>query len=257
MTKTSIKDIEELIVGLGFQRKDRVMVHSSLFSLGIIENGVEGFHHALLNVIGEEGTIIVPTFTHSFRQGKVFNILETPSEKSLGMYAEYIRKLKGAVRSSDPLFSMAAFGPDAQELMIRTSINCFGKGSVYERLFEANVRYLALGITYSTGLSAFMHLERLANVPYRKELCLEGRSIDTDGKEFDDSAIHFARDENEFYQTGRTNREPMGAMLEEAGVSVAANFKNGRHFALSSKPFEEFVLNKLKDNPMIMFEIIK
>ncbi len=255
MTKTSIKDIEDLLIRLGLQRKDRVMVHSSLFSLGVIENGVDGFHRALLNVIGNEGTIIVPTFTHSFRQGKVFNILESPSEKSLGIYAEYIRKTQSSVRSSDPLFSMAAIGPDAQELMNRKSINCFGKGSVYERLFEANVRYLALGITYSTGLSAFMHLERLANVPYRKELRLEGRSINTTGKEFDDSAIHFARDENKFYQTGRTNREPMGAMLEEAGVSVAINFRNGRHFALSSNSFEQFVLNQLKENPMIMFEL--
>ena len=257
MTRTSIKDIEKLLRGLGLQKNDRVMVHSSLFSLGIIENGIDGFHQALLNVIGDEGTIIVPAFTHSYRQGKIFDLLQTPSEKSLGMYSEYIRKKSSSVRSADPLFSMAASGPDAHELMIRTSINCFGTGSVYERLFEANVRYLAIGITYSTGLSAFMHLEKLANVPYRKDLFLTGRSINAEGQEYDDSAIHFARDENEFYQTGRTNREPMGVMLEDAKVSLAANFKNGRHFALLSKPFEQFVLSKLENDPMMMFELNK
>lgn len=255
MTRTSIKEIEVLLRLLGLKRNDRVMVHSSLFSLGIIENGINGFHQALMNVIGDEGTIIVPAFTHSFRQGKIFDILQTPSEKSLGLYSEYIRKKSNSVRSSDPLFSMVASGPDAQELMIRTSINCFGVGSVYERLFEANVRYLAIGITYSTGLSAFMHLEKLASVPYRNDLFLSGRSINASGQEYDDSAVHFARDESAFYRTGRTNREPMGVMLEEAKVSLSANFKNGRHFSLLSKPFEQFVLTKLEKNPLMMFEL--
>ena len=36
------------------------LVHSSLLSLGKIENSVKGFYKAIRDVIGEEGTIIVP-----------------------------------------------------------------------------------------------------------------------------------------------------------------------------------------------------
>ena len=68
MRYTSIDEIKHLISSLGLKKKDVVLVHSSLFSLGKIENNVEGFYKAIRDVIGEEGTIIVPTFTYSFRR---------------------------------------------------------------------------------------------------------------------------------------------------------------------------------------------
>lgn len=256
MLKTSIADLTSFFKELGLRQSDKVMIHSSLFSLGIIERGIEGFHQAVMDVIGEEGCIIVPTFTHSYRHKKIYDIKLTSSDKTLGMYPEFIRKKEGASRNMDPLFSMAALGHNT-ELIRRRTINCFGEGSVYEKLFDNNIVFLALGITYSTGLSAFMHLEKLAGVPYRKDLLLCGESIDEGGVLHNDCAMHFARDEDDFYIKGRTNREPMGGLLEGAGISKALTFRNGRHFALRAGLFKEFVLEKLSCDTMFMFDTNK
>lgn len=253
MLKTFSEDLKFLFHKLGVVSNDIVMVHSSLFSLGLIQNGVEGFHDVLSKSIGPEGCIIVPTFTHSYRHNKIYNLKQTPSDKTLGLYSEYIRNHKNAIRNSDPLFSMAALGNN-DNLIERNSINCFGVGSVYEKLFNADVLFIALGISYSTGLSAFMHLEKLAEVPYRKDLKLYGESIDENNTIYKDSAIHFARNEEDFYLNGRTNREPIGKDLERVGISKAVNFRNGKHFSIRAKSFKEFVLERLEKDKMCMFE---
>jgi aminoglycoside 3-N-acetyltransferase len=254
MRRTSVPELTDLLRALGVVAGDRVMLHTSLFSLGLIEDGAAGFERALKEVVGVEGTIIVPTFTFSFRRGEVFDLKRTPADRSLGMFPERIRTLPEAFRSSDPLFSKAAIGRDAEHLMQRTSVNCFGRNSVYHRLFEHNVVFVCIGITYSTGLSAFMHLEKLAEVPYRREMKFDGRSRGEQG-EYADSAIHFMRQETLPWSKGHTNREPMGRELEQCGISTAVNFGNGHHFALRAQPFQEYVLSKVLRDPLVMFDL--
>lgn len=253
MIKTRIVELKDLFQSLGLKKNDAVFIHSSLFSLGIIENGIEGFHKALIEVVGREGTIIVPTFTYSFRRNQIFDIQNTPSAKNLSIYSEFIRNDKNAIRSSDPLFSMAAIGPNAKKLMARNSFNCFGENSIYEKIFEQDIKFLCIGITYSTGLSAFMHLEKKSNIPYRKDLKLKGTSKDIKGKEFNDCAIHFAKDET-FFQDAKTDRENIGNYLEKTNISKSLNFKYGKHFLIKAKNFEHSVLEKLYENPFCMIK---
>ena len=109
-----------------------------------------------------------------------------------------------------------------------------------------------IGITYSTGVAGFMHLEKLAGVDYRFDLRLTGTSIGPDGRSCDDEAIHFARDEARFPK-GRTDRELMGRWLEEAGISTTVRYGSGRHMAFDAAPFADFVLDRLRRDPRVMF----
>lgn len=227
------------------------MVHSSIFTLGKIENGLSGLYQAFRKILGEKGTLMVPTFTYSFRRNQIFDVRNTPTGAEIGSFAEYIRKLPGAIRSTDPLFSMAAIGPQAEDLMERTSHRCFGKDSIYEKIFSANALFVALGITYSTGITAFLHLENLAGIDYRREMRFDGQSIGYDGKIYDDWAIHFARDE-EKYPSAYTNRDPLGYQMEELGISKAVDFGSGHHIALRAQSFKECVLSKLAKDPHLM-----
>lgn len=253
MRWTSAADVADLVRALGARRGDTLVVHSALFTFGILEDGTEGFHRALASVVGPDGTIVVPTFTWSFRRGEIFDIKHSPAARSVGTYAEHVRRRSGTIRSADPLFSMAAAGPEAHDLMRRTTINCFGPGSIFERLFDRDVLILGLGITYSTGISPFMHLERLAAVPYRHELLLEGTSRDWDGREHPDRAMHFARDEVNFAGF-RTNRDPLGRRMEERRVSECVERGGYRHIGLRARPFAEFVLGALARDPFVMLE---
>ena len=251
LRKTSIRELEDLLSTLGVGDGDIVMVHSAVFTLGHIESGPSGLYHAFRNLLGDEGTLIVPTFTYSFRRDQVFDVRNTPVGAEIGAFAEYVRKLPGATRSTDPLFSMAAIGPQAEALMKRTSHNCFGEGSIYEKIFAVDTLFVALGITYSTGLAAFMHLERLAGVDYRREMRFDGLSIGYDGKPYDDWVIHFARDE-ERYPSAYTNRDPLGYRMEELGISKAVDLGSGHHIALRAQPFAKYVLAELARDPHVM-----
>lgn len=249
--KTSIKELENLLSTLGVGAGEIVMVHSAVFTLGMIENGLSGLYQAFRNLLGEEGTLIVPAFTYSFRRNEVFDVLNTPVGAEIGAFAEYVRKLPVAIRSTDPLFSMAAIGPQAGALMKRTSYSCFGEGSIYERIFAVNALFVALGITYSTGLTCFLRLEWLAGVDYRREMRFDGQSTGYDGKAYHDWAIHFARDE-EHYPLAYTNRDPLGYRMEKLGISEAVDFGSGHHVALRALPFAEYVLSELARDPHVM-----
>ncbi len=252
MLRTSIAQISELVTDLGVRPGDTAVIHSALFSLGRIEGGVAGFNQALRNVVGPEGTLIVPTFTYSFRRGQVFDVKHSPPPAELGAYSNHLWRQPHAVRSADPLLSMAAMGPKAASLMRRTSLACLGDGSVYASLFAADVVFVAIGITYSTGLAAFMHVEKLAGVDYRRDTTFHGTTIDATGRLFEDSAIHYARDEARYPQ-GRTDREAMGRAMEQRGFAKAVEYGSGRHVAVRAQPMQDFVLSELNRDPHIMF----
>ena len=49
----------------GLGEVGRLLMHSSLHSLGQVDGGAETLIDALLEVLGEEGTLMVPTFNYN------------------------------------------------------------------------------------------------------------------------------------------------------------------------------------------------
>ena len=253
LRKTSIAELTDLFSALGAKAGDTAVLHSALFTLGRIENGLAGLYEALRATVGDEGTIVVPTFTFSFRRGEVFDVRSSPVKADLGAFPEHVRLRDDAIRSLDPYLSMAAIGPRAEALMERRGHDTLGAGSTFELLFEDDCIFLAVGITYSTGLAAFMHLERLAEVDYRIPMRFEGKSAGYDGVMYDDYVIHFVRDESRFpYHC--MDRGPRGRKMEEAGVSTAVDLGSGHHFALRAGPFMDYVLAGLRKDPYCMIK---
>lgn len=252
MQRSSISDLVNLLRALGVSSGDTVVAHTALFTLGRIENGIDGLVDAFRQVIGPDGTLVAPTFTYSFRRGEVFDLLHSPTLKQVGLFGEHVRAQPGAVRSTCPQFSFAAIGPDSENIMRRNASACFGADSVFAGLFKNNVIFVGLGITYSNGLPAFMHLEHLAGVDYRYDIELSGHCIGADGATYKDQAIHFAR-ATDLYPTGYTDREAMGAELEARDIATAASLGATRHFALRAQPFADCVLDGLAKNPHAMF----
>ena len=191
MIITSKLKIKEMLKYLGVISGDIVMIHSSIYSLGRVEEGLDGFFEAIIEYVGEGGGLIVPTFTYSYRRNEIFDIKNTKSAVDIGVFSEFIRKKDISIRNLDPLFSMTAIGGSAVSLIQRRTKNCFGEGSVYGELFNNNVKFLGLGISYSTGLSGFMHIEKLANVPYRYDKVFSGKTKITESNTLIFSFFYF------------------------------------------------------------------
>jgi aminoglycoside N3'-acetyltransferase len=106
-------DIASGLRRLGLRRGDRVNAHSSLSAFGSVEGGAKAVIRALLDVIGAEGTLMMPTFG----QGKVevWDHDHTPSFN--GRITETFRTMPGVKRSWHPTHAYAATGPDAERYL--------------------------------------------------------------------------------------------------------------------------------------------
>lgn len=172
-------DLAKALRVVGITKGAVVFTHSNLGFLGIPEGGntkenvFQTVLGAFLDVLGPEGTLCVPTFTYSFCKRQDFNPETSPS--TVGLFTEMLRQHPDAVRSLDPIFSVAAIGAKARELLEGISNDCFGPGSFWERLRKAN------GLICNVGIGAHAvflhHIEDCLNVKYRYKKLFTGNLI--------------------------------------------------------------------------------
>jgi len=155
------EDIKARLRELGLADGDAVVVHSSLKSFGEVEGGADTVVDAILEVIGAEGTLAVPTF--NFEPG-IFDHAQTPS--ITGKITEAVRARPDAIRSHHPTHSVTAIGRLAQIVTEgHEKVNPFGRGSALYKLLQANTKILQLGTTHTTN--SMIHVaEEVAGVPY-------------------------------------------------------------------------------------------
>lgn len=151
--------------GLGIEDGDSVVVHSSLSSLGRVEDGAEAVVDALFDAVGERGTVAMPTFT---RYDEPYEPETSPS--TVGAITEAFRGRSGVVRSPHPTKSVAVRGPDADRYVAsHEPSNSLGPGSPIHRAVDDGASILLIGVDH-TADSALHVAERLAGLPYRDQM---------------------------------------------------------------------------------------
>lgn len=161
---------------------DAVLVHSDMVSLGIPKEFVEHseavcgvVYDSIRTIVGEKGTIIVPTFTYSFCKGEDFDVDGSPSK--VGSFSEFVRRLPGAVRNNDPLFSFAAIGPERNLITDYYSNSTFSpESSPFRNFYSRNVKILLLGVDLRYLTAAHFSEQRIA-APHRFDKLFSGRLI--------------------------------------------------------------------------------
>ncbi len=178
---------------LGVEPGARLFVHSSLRAFGRVAGGAAAVCEGLLESVGHEGTVAVPTFTWSAYHDKevvTFDVVRDASET--GCITETFRLLPGARRSEHVCHSIAAVGPLSGELM-GDGVRPFGHGSSMYRLYELNFQYLFLGCGFS-ACTALHTVEEVAAVPYRYSRCFAGSTVvRPDGSRVPSQAREFLR----------------------------------------------------------------
>jgi len=169
-------DIKEGLREVGLKQGDVVMVHSSLSSFGYVEGGPDAVIDALLETVGPEGTVMVPTFSSG--DSEPFDPRTSPSR--VGRTTEVFRIRKEAVRSLHPTHSVAAIGWEAIELTKdHDKTSPLGKESPLDRLVDRDGSVLLLGAPLTTNSTVHVG-EIRAGVPYGWERDVKVR--DRNGK---------------------------------------------------------------------------
>ncbi len=152
---------------LGLEPGTIVMVHSSLGRVGWTVGGPVTVIRALLEVIGKEGTLVMPAespqvsdpSTWSDDRVKpewhdvirahlpVFDPLTTPT--TMGAIPEAFRTFPGTLRSRHPMVSVCARGRHAKEITRDHALAfCEGEGTPFEKLYRLDARTLLLGVGF-------------------------------------------------------------------------------------------------------------
>ena len=155
------------LADLGIKQGDNVLVHASLKSLGELPDAAKTVTDALIQVLGNQGTLLMPALSYSSvtKENPVFDWQHTPS--CVGGLSEFFRTQTAARRSIHPTHSVCALGKEAayftdNHLKDRTPV---GANSPFYKLKEANGKVLLLGCGLKPNTS--MHgVEELAAPPY-------------------------------------------------------------------------------------------
>jgi aminoglycoside 3-N-acetyltransferase len=173
----------------GLAEGQTVMVHLAMSKLGWIVGGAEAVILALLDAVGDTGTIMMPTnssnntdpcewqhppvpeaWWRTIRDHTpAYNPLTTPT-RGMGVVPELFRTWPGARRSAHPAFSLAALGPHAEYLVADHALDeDAGDRSPLGRLYELDGHVLLLGVDHWNNTS--LHLaEFRANYPGKRTL---------------------------------------------------------------------------------------
>lgn len=166
------EELEEALRTLGIANGDLILVHSDLMTLGIPE-GIESRNEILKfyldvfrDVLGPEGTLSVPAYFYEYaRYGIPFDTKTSPVSKSLGAFSAYIAALPDAVRSCNPIQSIASTGFKAREISGGLSLNGYGVTSPWHRLRKKGCKMIFLGVDMQS--MTFVHyIEQLVGVPH-------------------------------------------------------------------------------------------
>ena len=167
-----VRDLERLGMPVG----GLVMVHSSLASMGFVRGGAETVVDVLLESLGPDGTLVVPTF--SWQGEGIFDPRETPSK--MGAISEAARRRRSARRSIHLQHSIAVIGPLAEEIATSGGPSAFSADDPMGQLFQRSGWFLLLGVPY-LRLTAMHWCEVAVGVPYRRPKRIEGRMRRPDG----------------------------------------------------------------------------
>ncbi len=170
-----------------------VCVHSSLSSLGKVDGGPTTVVEALIDTLGDNGTLVFPTFSlpgNTMEKTLVgdytFDARNTPS--SMGAITETARRYGGFIRSIHPTHSVIARGPLAEELTKDhlTALTPMGRGSPFFKMsYMNNAFILLLGSPFGSFPAGHCVQNRLESFPYRPYTrhLYEVKCIDAEGIE--------------------------------------------------------------------------
>ena len=214
-TKESlVKDLKRL----GLRSGDIVLAHASMSQLGWTVGREVTVIDALLEVLGAEGTLIMPsqtgdnsdpvhwqnppvpeTWIETIRQHMPpFDPQRSPT-RSMGKVVDALLQVPGRHRSNHPQVSFCGVGQMAEKILADHQLTPgLGSGSPLQKLYDLGAKVLLLGVGY--GNCTCLHLSESHLPDIAKTM--NGASILVDGKANWVAFEEIAYDDGDFEQLG-------------------------------------------------------
>ena len=253
----TIESLQTDFKTLGIEKGMVLLVHSSLSAMGWVCGGPVAVIMALQEVLGETGTLVMPTHSTDLSDPSQWKNPPVPESwwqtiretmpaydpdltptRSMGTIVETFRKQKSVLRSMHPQHSFCANGPQAA-YVTDTHALAFGMGenSPLARIYDLHGLVLLFGVGHSNNTS--IHLaEYRADFP-TKRVVREGapisqagartwttfENIDVDSSDFDRIGADFLRsDAGKVVRHGKVGNANCQLMPQRAVVDFAVDW---------------------------------
>lgn len=221
---------------LGIKKGDILLVHSSLSKLGWIVGREITVIDALLEMVGKNGTIVMPCFSgensdpsrwenppvpnswvETIKENMPpFDPLKTPT-REMGRIADAFWRYPNALRSNHPQVSFSAIGPKAEWILQDQPLSPgFGENSPLYKLYDLQAKVLLLGVGY--GSCTCLHRCEVQLTPL-KQYHLTGARIIKEGQSIWQEFMEIDYDDNDFSKLGEDYEKQYPVSIHRVGIA--------------------------------------
>ena len=258
MKPVTKQELVQAFQDTGVQKGEILMVHTSLGALGYVCGGAQAVIEALIETVGEEGTIMMPTQSwknldptdgvHWTVEEEYWDIIRenwpaydkriTPTN-TMGAVAEMFRLWPGTLRSDHPARSVAAWGKHAEYLTKEHDLsNIFGDGSPIGKLYELDGSVLLIGVGYDKNTS--LHLADVRADYHGKHQVTEHSAVLENGE-------RVWKEYETLYVDGE-DFEAIGTAFETTGNVRYGSIGNARLRHMRQKDLVDFAVGWIEEN---------
>lgn len=232
LTKEQLKEQLSL---LGVEEGMTLMVHASMKSFGYVCGGSETLIDAVLELLGYEGTLVVPLQSSdntepSYWQNPPIDVSLYPEVRkhhpafhmhhsdcsNMGVFVEGVRHREGCIISSHPNAAFASVGKYARFICRKHDLSFpFAENSPLKACVDLKAHVLLLGVGFDrcTGLHYAEHLSK------QRAILLQGSAMDTsEGRKWV-KYLDYNHDSDDFVYIGEIMRKKN--MVKEASIQTS------------------------------------
>ena len=236
---------------IGLSSGDVLLLHSSFKSFGGVEGGPQTVIDALMNVLGNEGTLIAPRFNFDFSTyGTTWDVRSTPSH--MGIISEFIRKDPRSRKVFHPIYPFSIIGKHADELIKHRYKGGYSKDSIFHQLLVHDAKIIQIDKVYKST-TLIHHVEEILKVDYKYYKNFIGYVVDENGKKYEDTFNLYVRRIDEGYVTDVI---PIGKILEDEGVMKIDKIADATIWYMKARDVYDCTENAIQKNPHILCKII-
>lgn len=243
----------DLVTGfkqIGLQPGDTLLVHSSYKSFGGVDGGPQTVIDALLETLGQEGTLIMPTFNFDFCKGEPWDVRTAPSQ--MGIITELVRQNPESRRVFHPIYSFAVLGKHADLLGGLRYKSSYGADSLFGKLRELDGKMMIIGLDYTNSMTYFHHVEEIEGCDYRYMKEFTGLVTDETGNTYEDTFSMLVRD---IEQGVVTEVNPMGELMEREGVVTILEIGAATVKLVKAEDVYRITAREMVDRPELLHKI--
>lgn len=247
LTKQNL--IEEF-QAIGVEAGDALQVHSSYKSFGGVDGGPQTVIDALLDTLGDEGSLIMPAFNFDFCKGEPWDVNETPSH--MGIITELVRKDPRSRRIFHPIYSFSIIGKQAEFLTKDRYKSSYGRDSLFGKLRQLDGKIMVVGLAYNDSMTFFHHVEEIEGCDYRYLKDFTGMVTDEKGNTYEDTFQMLVRDIDKGVHT---MVDPMAELAEEQGLIKHRQIGEAAVKLMNANDIYAFTVREMKRDPKLLYRI--